>query len=247
MPGRRKLRIARAYSLPANVRFSPEPDVLDSSVSGRTPPLIAQARLTPCGLLKNQRAERAFDRTRPSEARDPREAVVPFRLANMSGPADPAAAPNLPSDHLPLAGGTADPAVRLQHFATRLIRLARTSHKEHALSSAQYSVMALLSNEPDLSVVELARREGVAHPSMSRLIAGLIRLHLVLRLPDLTDKRSGLLRLTPSGEKLYREVAERRVMLFRILVSQLSPEALTEILGVVDQLAGPVEAMFRKE
>jgi len=165
----------------------------------------------------------------------------------MSRRVGPAAAPHLQSEDLPQADANADPAVRLQHFATRLIRLARSSHKEHSLSSAQYSVMALLSNEPDMSVVELARREGVAHPSMSRLIAGLIRLDLVLRTPDPTDKRTGLLRLTPTGQKLYREVAERRVMLFRMLISQLSPEALAEIMSVVDRMAGPLETVFRKE
>lgn len=140
-----------------------------------------------------------------------------------------------------------DPAVKLQHFATRLIRLARSSYKEHTLSSAQYSVMALLSNEPDMSVVELARRERVAHPSMSRLVAGLIRSGLVVRTAHPNDRRSGLLRLTHAGETVYREVAERRVMLFRMLIAQLSPEALAEILDVVDRMAAPLEATFQTE
>lgn len=138
-----------------------------------------------------------------------------------------------------------DPAVRLQYFATRLIRIARSTHKEHALSSAQYSVMALLSNHPGMSVVELARRESVAHPTMSRLIAGLIKLSFVSRASNPSDGRSGLLRLTPEGEKLYREVAERRIVLFRMLLSQLSPGTIAEILAVVDRMAGPVETAFR--
>ena len=140
-----------------------------------------------------------------------------------------------------------DPAVKLQHFATRLIRLARSSYKEHALSSPQYSVMALLSNEPDMSVVELARRERVAHPSMSRLVSGLIGTGLVVRTADPKDGRSRLLRLTAAGETAYREVAERRVMLFRMLIAQLSPETLAEILGVVDRMAAPLEAAFQNQ
>jgi hypothetical protein len=71
-----------------------------------------------------------------------------------------------------MADAQMDPAERLQHFATRLIRIARSTHKEHALSSAQYSVLALLNEKPGSSVVELARREGVAHPTMSRLFGG---------------------------------------------------------------------------
>lgn len=145
-----------------------------------------------------------------------------------------------------MAIADADPAIRLQHVATRLIRIARSTHKEHSLSSAQYSVMALLSDHPQMSVVELARRENVAHPTMSRLIAGLIKLSFVSRTADPTDKRSGLLRLTPAGEKLYREVAARRILLFRMLLSQLSPAAIAEILTVVDRLADHVETAFRK-
>jgi len=144
-----------------------------------------------------------------------------------------------------LASADSDPAIRLQHFATRLIRIARSTHKEHALSSAQYSVMALLNDRPGMSVVELARREGVAHPTMSRLIAGLVKRNFVSRAVDPADKRSGLLRLTTAGAKLYREVAERRIMLFRMLLSQLSPAAIAEILAVVDRLTGTVETAFQ--
>lgn len=138
-----------------------------------------------------------------------------------------------------------DPAVRLQHFATRLIRIARSTHKEHALSSAQYSVMALLNDRPGMSVVELARRECVAHPTMSRLISGLIKLSFVGRTVDPLDGRSGRLRLTPAGEKLYREVAERRIVLFRVLLAQLSPATIAEILVVVDRMADSVETAFQ--
>lgn len=141
----------------------------------------------------------------------------------------------------------ADPAVRLQHFATRLIRIARSTHKEHSLSSAQYSVMALLSNEPSMSVVELARRESVAHPTMSRIIAGLVRLSFVSRTANPSDGRRGLLRLTPAGEKLYREIAERRILLFRMLLSQLSPATVAEILAVVDRMAGSTETAFQTD
>ena len=145
-----------------------------------------------------------------------------------------------------MAGADDDPAVRLQHFATRLIRIARSTHKEHSISSAQYSVMALLNETPGMSVVELARRESVAHPTMSRLIAGLIKLGFVSRAAKPSDGRSGLLCLTPAGAKLYGEVAERRIVLFRMLLSQLSPASIEEILSVVDRTAGSVEAIFRR-
>ena len=144
-----------------------------------------------------------------------------------------------------MASAHTDPAVRLHHVATRLIRIARSTHKEHSLSSAQYSVMALLNDHPRMSVVELARREGVAHPTMSRLIAGLVRLNFVNRTVDPADRRSGLLRLTPAGETLYREVAERRILLFRMILSQLSPATVAEVHTMIDRMADQLETAFR--
>jgi DNA-binding MarR family transcriptional regulator len=140
-----------------------------------------------------------------------------------------------------------DPAVKLQHFATRLIRLARASHKEHSISSAQYSVMALLSNQPGMSVVELARRESVAHPTMSRLVAGLIKVALVRRTANPADGRSHLLRLTSAGEQTYRDIADRRTLLFRMLLSQLSASTVAEIVTVADRMMDPLETVFKSE
>jgi DNA-binding MarR family transcriptional regulator len=146
-----------------------------------------------------------------------------------------------------MTSASSDPAVRLQHFATRLIRIARSTHKAYSLSSAQFSAMALLNANPSMTVVELARREQVSHPTMSRLIAGLARLSLVSRTTNLADKRGALLSLTPQGETAYREVAERRIVLFRILLAQLKPETIAEILAVVESSAIPLEALLRNE
>ena len=140
-----------------------------------------------------------------------------------------------------------DPAEKLQHVATRLIRIARSSHKEHSISSAQYSLMALLNDEPGKSVVWLAQRENVSHPTISRIVAGLIKKGLVARDPDPNDKRSGLLRLTPAGLKLYREVAERRVRLFQMILSQLQPETVADILVVAERISKPLETAFQSE
>jgi DNA-binding MarR family transcriptional regulator len=140
---------------------------------------------------------------------------------------------------------TSDPATQLQHFATRLLRIARSTHKEHALTSSQYSLMALLYERPGCSIVELARREGVAHPTISRIIAGLAKSGFVERKPHGSDKRVTILHLTPAGEQLYRDVAQRRVMLFRLMIAQLKPETVDEILALAERFAIPVENELR--
>lgn len=138
-----------------------------------------------------------------------------------------------------------DPAARLQHYATRFIRIARTTHKDHSISSAQYSVMALLDSNAGLTVVELARREGVSHPSMSRLVARLIKLDLVSSTVDNQDKRAKRLSLTPAGQSVYIEIAERRNMLFRMLLAKLRSESVADILEVVEKSALSFEQHFR--
>lgn len=132
-------------------------------------------------------------------------------------------------------------ARRIQHFATRLIRLARTTSSGPAITSAQYSAMALLAASPGLSVGDLARREGVAHPTMSRMVAGMARAGLLLRERDEADSRSRRLKLTHLGERSYREVADRRTMLFRMLLSQLSPATVAEVLGLVERIGTDFE------
>ena len=105
--------------------------------------------------------------------------------------------------------------------------------------------MALLDSNAGLTVVELARREGVSHPSMSRLVARLIKLDLVSSTVDNQDKRAKRLSLTPAGQSVYIEIAERRNMLFRMLLAKLRSESVADILEVVEKSALSFEQHFR--
>jgi DNA-binding MarR family transcriptional regulator len=106
--------------------------------------------------------------------------------------------------------------------------------------------MALLSVEPNTSVAELARREAVAHPTISRLITTLEKAKLVRRTPDPNDGRSSLVSLTKEGDQLYDDVAARRERLFELLLAQLSPATIQEVLDLVDRSATSIEDALRK-
>jgi DNA-binding MarR family transcriptional regulator len=136
-------------------------------------------------------------------------------------------------------------ARRIENFATRLSRIARTASRRHPLSSAQYSAMALLSVRPRMPVVELARLEGVAHPTMSKLASGLVKAGFVSRTKDEEDNRSSLLTLTVKGERVYQEVADRRVKMFEMMLAQLSPGAIQEFLELITRSTEPMENMLR--
>jgi DNA-binding MarR family transcriptional regulator len=130
----------------------------------------------------------------------------------------------------------ADPAVRLQHIATRLIRLARAPGRAEGLSSSQYSAMAVIEASPGISVVELARREMVTHPTMSRIVASMAKAGLVTRVADPNDRRAQRISLTEAGRAAYLQAAERRVALFRMVLARLSPAARAEVLELADEL-----------
>ena len=139
-----------------------------------------------------------------------------------------------------------DPAVKLQHLATRLIRMARSPAGEGGITSSQYSAMAVLNDKGAISLVALARLEGVSHPTMSRIVAGLVRAGHVTRSANPADKRSQLLELSDEGRDLYLAKAERRIALFRMLLSRLSPATVAEIVEAMKDLSDATAGDLRR-
>ena len=136
---------------------------------------------------------------------------------------------------------THEAAIRLQTLATRLLRLARSAHGKQGLGSAQYSAMALLYDRGPLTVGELARAERVAHPTMSRVVAGLAKLGAAEPLADSSDRRLRRVGLTPAGRALYEKVCANRVALTAAILGQLKKETAAEVLEVVTRIAGSLE------
>lgn len=58
---------------------------------------------------------------------------------------------------------------------------------------------------------ELAAAEGVAGPTMTRIVDGLIAEHLAERLPHPTDGRAVVIAATEAGETLMRMAQRRRI------------------------------------
>ena len=132
-----------------------------------------------------------------------------------------------------------DIVARFQNLATRLLRQARLLQDGSSLTSAQYSALSTLYSHADLPLTELARLEYVSHPTMSRLVAGLIDQGLVIRTADARDKRSTRLNLTDAGREAYRRVYGKRLALIGGLLSQLKPETIADILQALETLPAP--------
>ena len=99
-----------------------------------------------------------------------------------------------------------DVAARLYVAVGRLVRvLRRTGTAE--VSPGAFSALAALSASGPLRPGDLAVREGVAAPTMTRIVAGLEEAGYVRRAPDPQDRRAVLVHLTDAGGSLL--VGER--------------------------------------
>ena len=142
---------------------------------------------------------------------------------------------------------TKQAAVRLQMLATRLLRVARSMHGKQGVGSAQYSAMAVLHERGALPLGELARIERVAHPTMSRVVAGLGKMGAIERKADPADGRSRRVALTDEGRALYEKISANRVAMSAAILGQLSKASRDELLEVVARMAGPLEDAMRSD
>ena len=105
---------------------------------------------------------------------------------------------------------TLDPvlASQLRISVMRLARRLRQQRTDDRLTASQIAALATLDREGPLTLGELAAREHVQPPSMTRITAALEDLGLVARAPHPADKRQVLFAPTPAGSKLL--VADRK-------------------------------------
>lgn len=141
-----------------------------------------------------------------------------------------------------MSGARDDIAARIQSLATRILRLARRSQSEGGIGSAQYSAIAVLHTDAPLSLVELARRERVSHPTMSRVVAALVRQGLVARVANPEDGRSRLLALTDDGRALYERISAARIAVTGAVLDLLRPETVEDIAAALTTVAARLEA-----
>src|SRR5215471_5811206 len=81
-------------------------------------------------------------------------------------------------------------ADRLHSAAIHLLRRLRIRDRESGVGPAQLSALSVLVFAGPKSLAELAQVEQVKPPTMSRIVAGLVRSRLVRRKMDTSDRRA---------------------------------------------------------
>lgn len=106
----------------------------------------------------------------------------------------------------------------------RIARRVRAESRDE-VPQHQWSILTRLETQP-LGVIELAAREKVAQPVMTRHINDLERIGYVERVDDPRDGRRRVVRLTEAGIARMREIARNRNEWMAVQLSSLSDDEI---------------------
>lgn len=131
---------------------------------------------------------------------------------------------------------------RLRRSIARLARLLRTQD-EGGFGATATSALATVQHHGPLSLGDLAGREQVAPPTMTKVVEKLEAHGLVKREIDARDRRVARLTITAAGRRHLDRTRERRTAW---LVGRLDAleaaerQRLADAIGSLEQLAGLV-------
>jgi DNA-binding MarR family transcriptional regulator len=135
------------------------------------------------------------------------------------------------------------PAVLAQALRPSVMRLARRLRQMRddsvGLNSNQLSAMAVLLNNGDQLMGELAAAEKMQPPSMTRIVNGLEVRGYVARRPHPDDRRQCLVTLSDEGRKILLANRRRRDEWLAVRIAQLAPaerNVLREAIGILEKV-----------
>jgi DNA-binding MarR family transcriptional regulator len=120
-------------------------------------------------------------------------------------------------------------ADRLHSAALHLLRRLRTEDDALGISPPRLSALSVVVFAGPIGIGALATAEGVAAPTMTRLVDGLERDGFVHRRHDPADARGVLVEATATGRRVLRKGRQRRVQSLASGLASLSADDLAAI------------------
>ena len=130
-------------------------------------------------------------------------------------------------------------ANRLNSAAIHLLRRISQEDGADGVTGARASALSVVVYGGPLTVGELARRERVALPTISRIVDALVRDGLLARLRAESDRRTVTLAATRRGRTLMERGRARRIRRLADELGMLEEQdvqALEQALDVLDRL-----------
>ena len=110
-------------------------------------------------------------------------------------------------------------------------------------SPEQVALLVSIKYAPGIGIRELAARERVSPPAMTKHVDRLERDGLVTRTPSAADKRRVGLTLTDEGQRLLRRVRSRRTAWLAQRLAKLDAAELSAIEAAI----GPLSRLLRED
>jgi DNA-binding MarR family transcriptional regulator len=132
-------------------------------------------------------------------------------------------------------------ANRLRPVLLQLNRYLRREAHAEGITGGQAALLAQIRHDPKVGVRELAGREGVSAPAMTRYLDRMEKAGLVVRTRSVEDARRIRLALTPKGVRALRSVRRRRTAWLAERLQGLSRGELAAVDRAIEPLLRLVE------
>jgi DNA-binding MarR family transcriptional regulator len=126
-------------------------------------------------------------------------------------------------------------AARLRLAVARLQRIVR-QQAMGGLNLAEGSCLAVIDRHGPLSLSDVASRENLSAPTVTKIVSRLEGQGLIERLADPTDRRVSMVAVSTSGAALLELVRGSRTAYLHRKLSELSDENLTRLLAALPVL-----------
>src|SRR5581483_6619844 len=115
-------------------------------------------------------------------------------------------------------------------------RSLRREANDLGVTAGQASVLGTIKNHPALGLRELAAREGMSAPAMTRYIDRMQSAGLIERTRSTADGRRVELRVTERGVAALRSVRSRRTAWLASRLEQLTPAERAAVDAAIEPL-----------
>lgn len=134
-------------------------------------------------------------------------------------------------------------AEALRPTLMRISRELRREARAVGVSPEQVSLLVAVKYAPGIGLRELAARERISPPAMTKHVDRLERDGLVARTPSQADRRRVGLTLTAEGQRVLRRVRSRRTAWLATRLRDLTPDELAALAAAVE----PLSRLLREE
>lgn len=138
-----------------------------------------------------------------------------------------------------MSGPLNDPAVLARQLIEFYEKISSWEHevvKSSSLSPAQMHTIEIIGHAGSLRMKELAGMMGVTTGSLTVMVDRLVRMNLLERQPHASDRRSWLVTLTESGQKLFAEHHQYYLQFTREITSSLTGEEEALFAGLLAKI-----------